>query len=130
MDPVALIALLVSLVALIIAAGQLLQQYFGTADGYRRCQQSVMGPRWGAMTKLRFRRREFRFETLYCVPNISVDFILRHDVKKIHSESRIWDAHSKLDLKKTYLINGEMYRIDGIGILHLTSREKDCKTCE
>jgi hypothetical protein len=36
-------ALAIALVALVVALGQLFQQYLGTADGYRRCQISVMG---------------------------------------------------------------------------------------
>jgi hypothetical protein len=95
MDPVALVALIISLIALVITTGQLLQQYFGTADGYRRCQDSVMSPRWAAMTKLHFRWSEYRFETLYCVPDISIDFIPNHNVKIIRSESTIGDAHSE-----------------------------------
>ena len=62
-------ALAVALIALFGALGQLLQQYFGTADGYRRCQESVVGP-WASKTRLRFRWREVRFETLYTVPHI------------------------------------------------------------
>ncbi|KAG9711400.1 hypothetical protein KCU73_g17200, partial [Aureobasidium melanogenum] len=46
---------------------QTLQQYLGTADGYRRCGPGVIGP-WGRKTRLRWRWREFRFEVLYCVP--------------------------------------------------------------
>lgn len=68
-DSVALTALLVSLVALLATTGQLLQQYFATADGYRRCQPSVMGL-WARKTKLRWRWREFRFETIFSVPRI------------------------------------------------------------
>ena len=68
-DPVALTALVVSLVALLATTGQLLQQYFATADGFRRCQPSVMGL-WAKRTKLRFRWREFRFETIFCIPRI------------------------------------------------------------
>jgi hypothetical protein len=64
-------ALAVSLVAFFIALGQLVQQYFATADGYRRCQRSVMGE-WARMTRLRWRWREFRFETLYTTPTISL----------------------------------------------------------
>jgi hypothetical protein len=108
-DPVAIVALVVSLVALLIAAGQLLQQYFGTADGYRRCQKSVMGRRWGAMTKLHFRWREFRFETLYCVPRISVEFETEHVIDN-HSKFRIWNAYleqTELDSEKVYLMFGE-----------------------
>ena len=62
-------ALAIALVAFITAFGQLLQQYFGTADGYRRCQRSVMGE-WSTKTRLRWRWREFRFETLYTIPEI------------------------------------------------------------
>jgi hypothetical protein len=66
---VSVIALVVSLVALVATTGQLLQQYFATADGYRRCQSSVMGA-WGKKTRLRWRWRQFRFETLYSTPEI------------------------------------------------------------
>src|SRR5882672_11507092 len=70
---VAVTALAIALVALITAVGQLLQQYFATADGYRRCQRSVMGD-WAKKTRLRWRWREFRFETLYTTPEISLAF--------------------------------------------------------
>lgn len=41
---IAMVALAVALIALIVIYGQLLGQYFATADYYRRCQPSVMGP--------------------------------------------------------------------------------------
>lgn len=65
----AVAALAIALVAFAVALGQLLQPYFATADGYRRCQQSVMGG-WASKTRLRWRWREFRFETLYTTPEI------------------------------------------------------------
>jgi hypothetical protein len=65
----AVAALAIALVALFTAFGQLLQQYFATADGYRRCQKSVMGE-YARKTRLRWRWREFRFETLYTIPEI------------------------------------------------------------
>ncbi|KAH8597579.1 hypothetical protein B0O99DRAFT_79704 [Bisporella sp. PMI_857] len=68
-DSVALAALIVSLVALFTTTGQLLQQYFATADGLRRCQASVMGL-WAQKTKLRWRWKEFRFETTFVIPRI------------------------------------------------------------
>jgi hypothetical protein len=64
-------ALAIALVALVTALGQLLQQYLATADGYRRCQKSVMGE-YGGKTRLHWRWREFRFETLYTIPEIFV----------------------------------------------------------
>lgn len=66
---VAVAALVVALVALFTALGQLLQAYLATADGYRRCQDSVMGL-WAKETKLRWRWAEFRFETTFVIPRI------------------------------------------------------------
>ncbi len=68
-DSVAAIALVISLVALIVALLQVIQQYTATADGFRRCQASVMGD-WAALTKRRFRMSELRFETVFAVPVI------------------------------------------------------------
>lgn len=62
-------ALAIALVALCTTLAQLLQQYFATADGYRRCQKSVMGE-YARKTRLQWRWREFRFETLYTTPEI------------------------------------------------------------
>ena len=68
-ETLAAAALAVALVALLGTIGQVLQQYFGTADGYRRCQSSVVGP-WAGRTRLKFRWSQFRFETLFTVPHI------------------------------------------------------------
>jgi hypothetical protein len=124
-DPVAVTALVISLVALLATFGQVLQQYFATADGYRRCQPSVMGL-WGKKTELRWRWREFRFETIYYVPSLSVD-LLRHqyvekDSKALRSQhgiSTAWHAEwiynregpvqskSKApDCNRTYVVSG------------------------
>ncbi|KAL1305751.1 hypothetical protein AAFC00_007332 [Neodothiora populina] len=70
-DDVSLVALIVSAMALIITTAQVLQQYFATADGYRQCQPSVMGP-WARRTRMRWRWKEFRFETIYAVPRLSL----------------------------------------------------------
>jgi hypothetical protein len=64
---IAVVALVVALVALLTTIGQLLQQYLATADGYRRCQQSVMS-HWAKRTRLRWRWSQFRFETLFVTP--------------------------------------------------------------
>lgn len=66
------VAFVISLVALFTALGQLLGQYFTTADGYRRCQSSVMGP-WARYTRLRWRWRQFRFETYFTTPKITFE---------------------------------------------------------
>lgn len=68
-NTLSVVALSVALVALVVALGQLLGQYFATADGYRRCQSSVMGP-WARYTRLSWRWRQFRFETYFTTPQI------------------------------------------------------------
>ena len=65
----AIAAFAVSLTALVCSTAQLLCQYLATADGYRRCQASVMGP-WAQQTRLRWKWSQFRFETLFTVPEI------------------------------------------------------------
>ncbi|KAL8800223.1 MAG: hypothetical protein Q9200_007316 [Gallowayella weberi] len=62
-------ALVVALAALAIAFTQLLGQLFATADGFRRCQRSVMGA-WAQRTRLRWKWSEMRFETLFETPEI------------------------------------------------------------
>lgn len=68
---VSIVALAVALIALAITTSQLLGQYFATADGYRRCQPSVMG-QWAKRTRRRWRWRQLRFETLFTTPQIMV----------------------------------------------------------
>jgi len=70
-DDVAIAALVIALVSFVNAVGQLLQQYFATADGYRRCQPSVMGL-WSKRARLRFRWRQFRFETQFEIPIVTI----------------------------------------------------------
>ncbi|KAL3422755.1 modin [Phlyctema vagabunda] len=61
-------ALVIALVALAVTSAQMLQQYLATADGYRKCQESVIG-QWHAWTRRRFRWSEFRFETTFVTPH-------------------------------------------------------------
>ena len=65
------LALAVALVALVTTVSQVLGQFLATADGYRRCQSSVMG-RWAKLTHRRFRWSEMRFETLYTTPQFGL----------------------------------------------------------
>jgi hypothetical protein len=51
---VATAALAIAISALVIAFGQLIAQLFSTADGYRRCQPSVIGD-WFHLVELPFR---------------------------------------------------------------------------
>lgn len=76
-DSFAVTALVVAVIALLTTICQLLQQYLATADGYRRCQASIMGC-WAQYTRLRWRWRwrEFRFETLYTIPRAQCPHIM------------------------------------------------------
>lgn len=64
-------ALAVALAALLCPLVQILQHLFGTADGFRRCQAETMGD-WAQYTRLRWRKREFRLETLFTIPVLTV----------------------------------------------------------
>ncbi len=76
-------AISVAICALFISSGQILGQYFATADGYRRCQPSVMGP-WAKLTRLRWRWSQFRFETLFTTPEILlVPFHVDQELQRI-----------------------------------------------
>ncbi|XRM38741.1 hypothetical protein ABZX51_002138 [Aspergillus tubingensis] len=68
-DSIALIALVVSLVALIATSLQLLQQYFSTAQGYNRCSRRFIGE-WCRFRHRRYLWREFRFEVTFVRPHI------------------------------------------------------------
>ena len=68
-DNTALAAIIIAIVAFLVTTGQLLQQIFGTAVGYRHCQASVIGD-WATLTRRKWRWSEFRFETKFTTPNI------------------------------------------------------------
>ena len=70
-DAVALLALVVSLVALFIALLQVIQQYAATAYDYRRCSPRTMGG-WATKTERKFVPSEIRFEITYSVPHIEL----------------------------------------------------------
>ena len=70
---IAVVALVVSLVALFVTTLQFYGQIFATAEGTRKCSDSVMGP-WSkhktTRTRWRWRWSEGRFETLFVTPEI------------------------------------------------------------
>ena len=70
-DTISAVALAIALIALLTTTAQVLGQFFATADGYRRCQKSVMGG-WANLTRRRFRWSELRFETLYTTPRFGL----------------------------------------------------------
>lgn len=86
-------ALAFALAALIIEVAQLLGQYFVPADGYRRCQASVMCA-WAQHTRLRWRWSQFRYETRFATPEIlllQVDTVDDHQpLLGVHDERLKW----------------------------------------
>ncbi|KAK3693056.1 hypothetical protein B0T22DRAFT_33188 [Podospora appendiculata] len=72
-DIVNWVALVVSLVALLGTAAQVLQQYYSSAAGYANCGESVMGE-WHNSKKRIFRLTELRFEVQFESPVIFVSF--------------------------------------------------------
>jgi len=105
---VAVAALTVALIALIGTSGQLLGQYFATADGYRRCQPSVMGP-WAKRTRLRWRWSQFRFETLFTTPEILLSsFWIDQHQRRVPETSRDdleWVVGSPASQEKTMMVS-------------------------
>ena len=122
---VSTIALAVALVALITTISQVLGQFLATADGYRRCQASVMGG-WAKMTHRHFRWSEMRFETLYTTPRFGLS-----DGFSVVKEPRYQLNGSALMMVKTHC---EPYRntsaiqtslvswVNFMQALHLTSK--------
>lgn len=115
-DYVSLVALLISLAAFATTLLQVLQQYLASADGYRRCAPSVIGP-WSSKfrhtelnennansciegTKRKFRRRELRFEVVFETPVI---FLAPPDNKKGPIADR--DIHNMDGTDESYRIS-------------------------
>ncbi|KAJ4013709.1 hypothetical protein NW752_005421 [Fusarium irregulare] len=68
---VALVALIISLVALAATFMQVLQQYYASAAGYAQCNEKVMG-KWALTKTRRFSWDELRFEVEFEAPVIFV----------------------------------------------------------
>ncbi|KAF8965873.1 hypothetical protein BDZ97DRAFT_1810111 [Flammula alnicola] len=77
-DPISLIALLVSLVALFSALLQVAQQYLSTASDIRHCSACTVGG-WYEQSRRRFIWSELRFEVSFTTPIIRIG-ILRSSI--------------------------------------------------
>lgn len=123
-------ALAVALVALIIATAQLLGQYFATADGYRRCQPSVMGA-WGKHTRLRWRWSQFRFETVFTTPEIMLLPLERPEErsnshKLEHNRSLKWIASPETPTPACPTWQGNLLRVEEIDDCYLGPIQSRC----
>ena len=76
-----LVALVVSLVALVTTVLQVLQQYYSSAEGYRRCAPSVMG----LVRSLFLPLSNFAFQTpkAFCGYPRSRTFSLRYSINSL-----------------------------------------------
>ena len=117
---VATTALVVSPIALLIATGQLIQQIFGTAEGYRRCQESIIGP-WAHFRHRRFRFSELRMETQFMTPSFFLSEITNSkstrrasDPAVVSGKWRKWHKWLRFELKSLGrdLRPGEILRVD------------------
>lgn len=68
---VAIVALVISVLAFVIAILQALQQYFTTATGFSSCGEAVIG-KWAQFARRQMLWSEFRFEVQFAVPVIFV----------------------------------------------------------
>lgn len=63
-----------------------------------------MGPFWGSKTRLNWLWREFRFETIYFVPRLSIKMLYEFEGPK----ARVWDTKSEVNAKNSYfLLSGD-----------------------
>ena len=95
--PVAIVALVVALAALIVTVSQLLGQIFATAEGTRRCSRSVIG-HWNTLTTWRWHWSEWRFETIFASPELYLGVPQKASTPSITSAFR---PDTGLDLRKT-----------------------------
>lgn len=70
-DILGIVALIVSLIALLGTVAQVLQQYYASAAGYTNCDEKVMG-KWHESKQRIFRYYELRFEVQFESPVIFV----------------------------------------------------------
>ena len=110
-DRVAVVALVVSLSALVVSLTQLFLSLFGTADGYRRCAESVIGP-WHLGRHRRLRLSELRLVTKFITPQIALlsyaEFQSAAEEHEAHPDNGaayknvhfILDASSSIEWKK------------------------------
>ena len=106
---IALVALFISLLALLIASLQLSAQIFATAEGTRKCSPSVLGE-WGKKTRWRWRWNEGRFETLFTTPEIFLGtiFCQENQFHVIDQKDKTWYMFEKEpELCKLIPLDGE-----------------------
>lgn len=115
-DNTAVVAIIIALIAFFVTTAQLLQALFGTAEGYRRCQPSVIG-RWAEKTRRKWRWSEFRFETMFTTPDIHLGLLNL----QYQAQNMVFIEGSESSRVRTYLdgtsLSGRAY----LGLHHVYS---------
>ena len=65
------VSLVIAIIAFVLSVAQALQQYISTAEGYRKCAESVMGP-WVKHRRRHFVLEELRFAVAFKTPVLFV----------------------------------------------------------
>jgi hypothetical protein len=102
-EKLSLAAIIFAVAAFIISVAQVLQQYLATAEGYRRCQEKVVGP-WKRYTKRPFQWKQLRFETRFGTPfiqmgtflDVNYAFLPSRQITLVKSESNLVVKASEL----------------------------------
>lgn len=92
---VAIVALVVALIALLVTVSQLLGQVFATAEGTRKCSQSVIG-HWSTLTTWKWHWSEWCFETIFASPQLYLGVPFEYGPKRIDSAFEIKTQSTKL----------------------------------
>ncbi|KAJ5981900.1 hypothetical protein N7522_013528 [Penicillium canescens] len=101
-----LAAIILAVAAFIISVAQVLQQYLATAEGYRRCQEKVVGP-WKCYTKRPFQLKELRCETRFGTPFIELGAGLDREHCSLPSgHESLVRCESDLEVKASELQHG------------------------
>ena len=118
---ISVVALAISLIALFLTSIQLLQQLFATGDGFRRCQDSVIGL-WSKEVKWRWRSTELRFETQYKTPHFTMKEIrTRHDAEADLVDPPSWYHWISLGVRSLFKVI-QRFVLDVVD--HLESRNR------
>ena len=129
---VAVVALVISVLAFVIAILQALQQYLGTATGFSSCSEAVIG-KWAQFARRQMLWTEFRFEVQFETPVIFVakpgntrgplgdDALAKEERQKI---IRLDGGHDNFKYTDTVQEYDDKYRQSTQQVVHTADNEK------
>ena len=125
-DPISVIALIISLVALILTLLQVAQQFVATASDYRHCSKRTVGG-WSRRSSRRFIWNELRFEVLFTTPIISIDIL--HFGSSMASGDIYAVPTTRLDTETTSEIEQASASSTDLLLSDLSSRSASVSSC-